>query len=440
MRKMKINMGITFNVDGQLSVRELELPLLESDDIIRCILSDNKRIVKNSLASSIEGEKLLYLGADSFFQTILQAFCWHRSLVLSPDMIWLKILQTVSRHVNAEPERYRHLTSVKQDKRALVLESQIDIFADNVDWQIIIDGFENMISNNVENNFSRRLIADFSTTTSIERIASQITIMDAVKPFFEFVVHHMICGIPQITLMGTTEDWISVAEKVNSLTIFEGLKEWTEEIKPILQEFVNASEGNVNKRFWRDIVMKRHPKELYLGGCAPEKNPVLNGWILKFYPFDHDEKTLAHFNPNLHMKSEMVDVNWKYVRDDGHIANVYPMEFWAGFLGTQFDNEKNALIPKIGWFVRREESDSEIANEIDKSFYRSAMHLLINGAVPTFLKELKTFDQLILDFGEQYIELPDWLDELEIGHFYVWGRFKRGDKTKLRVRFKNIRF
>ena len=41
--------------------------------------------------------------------------------------------------------------------------------------------------------------------------------MESVKPYFEFIVIRIVCGIPEITLEGTPEDWEKVLSKAKSL-------------------------------------------------------------------------------------------------------------------------------------------------------------------------------------------------------------------------------
>lgn len=101
--KKALTEGITFVVDGDLPQPTWEHTPETADRVIYEILSRNNHVVHSYLASSFGEEKLLSLGSDAFFQTVLCAFCEHKSLVLSPDMIWLKILQTFSRHVMTIP-------------------------------------------------------------------------------------------------------------------------------------------------------------------------------------------------------------------------------------------------------------------------------------------------------------------------------------------------
>jgi hypothetical protein len=44
--------------------------------------------------------------------------------------------------------------------------------------------------------------------------------MDAMKSFFEYSVSTM-CGIPEITLEGTPEDWRKIEEKTKALAKYD---------------------------------------------------------------------------------------------------------------------------------------------------------------------------------------------------------------------------
>jgi hypothetical protein len=57
------------------------------------------------------------------------------------------------------------------------------------------------------------LSSDFTTTTTVEKVAAEITIMETMKPYFEYILFYAICGIPEITLQGTHEDWQKILDK-----------------------------------------------------------------------------------------------------------------------------------------------------------------------------------------------------------------------------------
>lgn len=440
MEKIKLNEdGITFMVHENLSKVAKQLKSYSTSEIVEYILSDNKRTVFSYVASSIDDEQLCYLGKDNFYQCVIKAYAEHRRLTLSPDVIWLKILQELSTYVNRNPEEFRELLVSHSGRLGLEVKSPTEILTEKTDWNAIITELLNQVSEHANGDRASKLCSDFSTTSATEKVVSQLTVMDVMKPYFEYIVHHMICGIPFITLKGTTSDWQRLLDKAQMLSDFN-LSWWLDELTPILKEFIKASQGTPTISFWKNILMKRDPDFLEYGGCIPS-DQYFNGWILKFYPFDHDGGIQKKQHIDRNMLSEMISVPFKYVLSDGINDVTIPMEIWNGFIGVEEDSSDNSLTPIIGWFVKKSDTDDELANEIlNDEFnikYGINLHMSVKEA-PTFLSKIPHFDSLELEF-EDYVTIPDWLDSITIDNLSVSGKFRRGDKTKLRNRFPNIK-
>ena len=276
--------GITFSVDANLPPSEEEYELSEARENVETLLHDVTKLNKKYLTSSFEGQRFYYAGQDSLYQSFVRAYADHRPLILSPDMIWLIISQVFAQYVKDNAEELRdNLVNHQVGKLELVIESKQSLLSDQVDWPSVMDHISNLIKNNTKNNIADVILSDFSTTTSVERLASQITLMKVTEPYFVIRVVHMICGIPYITLKGTPTDWQLVYDKTMALAEY-GLEEWIDRLKPILQQFVNASNGNVDRFFWQNVVKKRRPKQMVYQGCGYNKYATrFNGWFLNFF-------------------------------------------------------------------------------------------------------------------------------------------------------------
>jgi len=68
---------------------------------------------------------------------------------------------------------------------------------------------------------------DFSTTTAIEKAAFQVTLMDAMKSYFRYSMV-TACGIPEITLEGSVEDWQMIETKAQEFAQYD-LEVWIEQ-------------------------------------------------------------------------------------------------------------------------------------------------------------------------------------------------------------------
>lgn len=319
------------------------------------------KIIYNSFGLE---QSLYNIGEDVVFQMLMKAWCQHRPVVLSPDVIWMLICQQFSHYVNEKPNKMRSKFVHHQGKKELVVETKKNLFSNQADWDNLIQSFVSLISTETKDGISKTLVADFSTTGRDELFASEITLMDVVKPYFEYTAVYAICGIPSITLTGTPEDWKKVLDKTMCLKEY-GLEWWISELKPILEEFVKASEGNPDYWFWKDIVKKSRPRRIQGPSCGKRVKPLtrFDGWFLKFFPFDNRGRTPNYVTIGKSMFSETVAVPLKYiiVDDYGNILGSYDFELVAGIVGVTQNPETLAFTPKIGWFVRYYCSDDAIS-------------------------------------------------------------------------------
>ena len=97
--------------------------------------------------------------------------------------------------------------------------------------------------------------------------------MNTFKEYFSFICKTS-CGIPEIKLEGTVDDWKQLCERALGLAQFD-LQWWIDPLKIILDQFVAAKEGHVNKDFWSSIYKVRH-------GSG---DPYISGWIIGLFPY-----------------------------------------------------------------------------------------------------------------------------------------------------------
>jgi len=100
----------------------------------------------NVIACSFQNDTIADIGgSDVLFKCIVECYGQHRLLVLSPDMIWLVIVQTLTKHIDSNAGKYRDKIVSHKGKMDLVVRSSDDLFSLNVDWTAILDDFYNKI-------------------------------------------------------------------------------------------------------------------------------------------------------------------------------------------------------------------------------------------------------------------------------------------------------
>lgn len=203
-------------------------------------------------------------------EAVHAAFAEHRPLILSPDCIWLAIAQGFSHHVAANAEALRGRLVRHEGKRALTATvSELDSAA----FERAIGDISAQIREATEPVLHETLVCDFSTTTPAIRTASEVVLMDTYSTYFEYKMT-CVCGIPKITLAGLSQDWQRIRDRVEVLGTYE-LEWWVRKLRPILDQFIAASEGRPDQEFWKSIYK---PQKAYATE-AP------TGWITDLFPY-----------------------------------------------------------------------------------------------------------------------------------------------------------
>jgi TonB-dependent SusC/RagA subfamily outer membrane receptor len=353
--------SITFKVDENLKDLEktvvahydgrLAAQYLLGQDGIKV---EDQHVVALSFA---DAQNLRIVVKDAFYQCMVKAYAEHKSVTLSPDMMWLLISQGFARYVNAHSEELRSQLVYHEGKQDLMVMTKDDLLSGKADWGKLLNDFSKQIERHTKGEVAKTIAADFSTTTPVERIASQITLMESMKSYFNYLAGRIGCGIPSVTLQGTPDDWRAVLSKTQKLGQY-GLSEWTQTLEPILNEFIKTAEGNPNQRFWQEMVKKQRVDEFASARpCSADKPTELDGWILKFFPTEAGY-TLDRVPYTKSMPAEFVRVEFKYRVIDpitGATLSETPMELMSGFIGALDDEKNNMLTPQIGWLVRARE-------------------------------------------------------------------------------------
>lgn len=251
------------------------------DDVARATVAPPTRSLREHLGEVMafggDGERRVLAGVGAqvhpFLGAVHCAFAEHRPLVLSPDMVWLTILAGVTQHVRLNAERLRERFVRHHDKKRLDLVINVSLREHPEAIRDVVPQFRDLLAAEVGQGTARLLTCDFSTTTEIERMASEIMLMDTFSPYFEYAMR-CVCGIPELTLLGEVDDWQQIRERIDIVAELE-LDWWTTSLAPILEEFVRASRGAPNVAFFRDIYQ---PRDAYGGETTV-------GWAARFYPY-----------------------------------------------------------------------------------------------------------------------------------------------------------
>jgi Domain of unknown function (DUF4419) len=249
-------------------------------------------------------------------------------------------------------------------------------------WDEAIQEWVLQIRDRVGADVYKLLVCNFSTTTPTILTASHVVMMDTFQKYFKYHIRYS-CGIPNLTLLGTVEDWQSIYDRVQNMTQYN-LKCWTDRLLPICQEFVNVAAGKPSLEFWRCIY---RPEKVYAAD-------YITGWLVDLFPYLQDPITQA---PTV--RNELLDLNHSELplidSVNGFISRLrsgiqlhslplglskvpceakgtakHKFDLVAGFIGVHQDPEQGILQPEIGWAVHKQtDPKRKSLKQIQQDYY-----------------------------------------------------------------------
>ncbi len=310
-----------------------------------------------------KGEQMIPARFHPFMYTLQLAYDQHYPVSISPDMIWLLISQGMAQHINNQSSSLRNKFVKFDGKKKISIDTRrygnFIKGSPQSPWEKLTPVFSDSIRSHIGNEFYQAMTPDFSTTNATIKTTYEITLMNSMNKFFNYEAR-TLCGIPEITIEGTPDDWKTILKNTQALKKY-GAAYWVKELEPLLQQFIKASKGKIDKAFWQDIYKLN-------GGSG---GPYISGWIIKFFPYVGE--TATEKNQYLHTKPEGIFAGltsvmlttgqaqapfvWLYYRER------FEMAFVAGFIGIKQDPQTYTLRPEIGWYVR--ELKPEITKRTD---------------------------------------------------------------------------
>lgn len=359
----------TFNVDDVPNEAVLVQPIKQS--FLKAVQSRLSRYtVEAAGTNDTKSEKnvISIQNSNGLFDAIAHTYSKHFPLTLSPSIIHLALCQAIGIHINQNAERLRHqFVNHERKQRIVVRRDQFRKGSAKNDWVGTFPEFTTKMKEFMKGETNDLFAAPYSTSTTTEIAAAQVTLMSAMQSYFAFECHTM-CGIPKITLEGTVGDWEDLQTRMQKLSVMDPTFQWWFKlVDQVLTEFVKARKGNASEQFWHHIFKRS-------GGSG---GPFVSGWINVFFPYTNSSREIRANYDNKDVKSveDFYSRNyfpesripdglaecpfvWKYYDQE------FNMKFLAGFVGVQQNRCTLAMGPCVGWAVVDTDQESSMAKRL----------------------------------------------------------------------------
>lgn len=150
---------------------------------------------------------------SAFPGCIYEAYKGHLHLVMRPDDVWIGLMSVFSNFVSQHSEKLKDLFKPMD---VIAVSSIEDVSTKPlVDWMKMIENLVREIP--ISNEIKTAMVPDFSTTTDLDRAVGGLCLLGGMKKFAKYGFLGA-CGIPKVTLEGTSDDWGLLLKKIEFLT------------------------------------------------------------------------------------------------------------------------------------------------------------------------------------------------------------------------------
>ncbi|KAF0712611.1 Aste57867_4747 [Aphanomyces stellatus] len=283
---------------------------------------------------------------NGFVLGVLRAYSSHHNLVLRPDDVWLAIMVQFGLYVHGHADTLL-ATLVKHKYGQKTLQVKTNGTLRTVEYGHLLKQFVGLMEEHlVDPSLGDWILPAFTTTTDHDRIVGSVVMMASLKAYFKYNIL-LLCGIPEVTLLGSVRDWESVRARIDGLLPFgREMKMWVDLLVPVLDQFVAAANGNVDRNFWRQSChscakRKSIPLTKHDHHIAPKDQ-------LSEYPVLEVDDVAPDY---LTVDVEINDVAPGYLTVDGEINDdgvKYDTLLFAGH--TSFEViSRNTIAPQLTW-------------------------------------------------------------------------------------------
>jgi hypothetical protein len=314
-------------------------------------------------------EEIFNHGKSSLIQGLILAYKNHYPITITPDMIWILILQGFSRFMEKYAEQMREKFVNFTGKKDLKVERlQYSPYSATKEvWDGIMKEFVEKIGKNVGQETVDNLECNFSTTSPAALVTSQVSIMSAMKQYFTYRVLMGGCGISNITLEGSIQDWEKIKSKLDFLST-KGLEWYTQHLIPIINNFIETKKYYSAKGKLSDDLIEFWKRMIRLKGKGDMYDPhIINGWIVNFIPNLLNEKPEVYeelYETNIPDQIISCPMELTWIPPPGNKKYEFKCSLFSGFYGMIQDEKTFNVKPVIGYaIVVDDKTESDITKE-----------------------------------------------------------------------------
>lgn len=349
-------------------------------------------IVRATAVPSNSADYALSLGTNPLLEAIHLAHTHHLPLTLSPAMVWNCILQGVGIHARVTNKSIVASKFTNIDKWSETIP--VDGYDGGVtfSWETAVSDLSKAVAGRIREDYQDHLFPELSQMTLPELTCWSSALSN---PYTTQRKHLLTTGsrdrgVAEVGLEGAYEDWALLCDHVFQLLkdVHYDLDWWVDSLRPILDQFVVAADGEPDPGFWSRIY-----KAVRLSG--EKRDPFIHGWINVLFPYLETSKGQFVVNDwPYKLKTKRLWEAPTSVKFPSGLTSLpfcimqgsrqYNFTFVSGLMGVTRDTHTRGMRPGLGWAVYQNMlHSSEVRTQspqVSEALQRTHVHH-VNGSV-----------------------------------------------------------
>lgn len=211
---------------------------------------------------------------QTFFDYVVYCWAGHRGVVITPDIIWFGLMCEIGKFVKEDPEKWRHLFSKSSEKQQIIVPSADPVW---LPLHLIVDQLRGLVPSDVDT-----FLPKFSTSNEDSTFAFYAAFADIASSYYDYGM--LACGIPQIILEGTQDDWRQAMINWEAVVeLFQESDPWFAKAHAVLTKIfactIEMAGGDGNPQGVTDWF-----KEMFVANfCGSGGDIQVKGWLLDLF-------------------------------------------------------------------------------------------------------------------------------------------------------------
>lgn len=354
--------GIQRNRPAECAIIQKMSRFFETDPHLKFFAGSYERTTNITNFVPKKVDKLAHVGKADRYSVGIGGYlkdCWshHAGVVVSPDMMWQIAFSQIVGEIVKHVEEYRAVFTRENEKQLIAVMGPL---TSSEFFYALMEGIRLRSPFDVG-----KVTPRFSTTTDLAFTTNCALTLECASQYYDYGM--FMCGFPSVTVLGTDEDWKTLAETWHRVVemIDAVPSEHKNKVQPHL-DWANKLYTFLSRELLENLDNQEFWGNMYTGEkCGSGSDFYVKGWILNFIYQISESRMMGKNFPHC-----IATVDYKNL-DTGDVYTTY-----SGVIGsnrTDLENGGVVFSPEYGMAITGD--NLAYCGIIDAVLYEAAVNV-----------------------------------------------------------------